>query len=128
MLSANCVKKCGVFPILFILEKNFVSLIPFSSAYTLVRHFLYNLFEVKNLLIKDAIVLRLQNICQERNIRYNELATMSGVTPSTVYSLMDERRRDLSVITLKKLCDGLDITVTEFFDDDIFKTLEQEIK
>lgn len=80
------------------------------------------------MLIKDAIVLRLQNICKERNIRYNELATRSGVTPSTVYSLMDENRLDLSVITLKKLCDGLDMTVTEFFDDDIFKTLEQEIK
>lgn len=80
------------------------------------------------MLIKNAIVLHLQNICKERNIRYNELATRSGVTPSTVYSLMDENRRDLSVITLKKLCDGLDITITEFFDDDIFKTLEQEIK
>lgn len=80
------------------------------------------------MLIKDAIVLRFQNICKERNIRYNELATRSGITPSTVYSLMDENRRDLSVITLKKLCDGLDMTVTEFFDDDIFKTLEQEIK
>lgn len=80
------------------------------------------------MLIKDAVVLRLQNICGERNIRYNELATRSGVTPSTVYSLMDSSRRDLSVITLKKLCDGLDMTITEFFDDDIFKTLEQEIK
>lgn len=80
------------------------------------------------MLIKDAIVLRLQNICQEHNIRYNELATRSGVTPSTVYSLMDSSRRDLSVITLKKLCDGLDMTITEFFDDNIFKTLEQEIK
>lgn len=80
------------------------------------------------MLIKDAIVLRLQNICRERNIRYNELATGSGVTPSTVYSLMDKNRRNLSVITLKKLCDGLNITIIEFFDDDIFKTLEQEIK
>lgn len=80
------------------------------------------------MLIKDAVVLRLQSICKERNIRYNELATLSGVTPSTVYSLMSEERRDLSIITLKKLCDGLDMTVTEFFDNDIFKTLEQEIK
>lgn len=53
---------------------------------------------------------------------------MSGVTPSTVYSLMDETRRDLSITTLKKLCDGLDMTVTEFFDDTVFKTPEQEIK
>ena len=78
--------------------------------------------------IKDAIVLRLQNICRERGIRYNELATRSGVTPSTVYSLMSETRRDLSVITLKKLCDGLDMTITDFFEDDLFRTLEQEIK
>lgn len=80
------------------------------------------------MLIKDAIVLRLKSICEERNIRYNELAVCSGITPSTVYSLMSESRRDLSVITLKKLCDGLDMTVTDFFDDDIFRTLEQEIQ
>jgi DNA-binding Xre family transcriptional regulator len=61
-------------------------------------------------------------------MKYNELATVSGVTPSTVYSLMDASRKDLSVITLKKLCDGLDMTITEFFDDELFKTLEQEIR
>lgn len=61
-------------------------------------------------------------------MKYNELATRSGVTPSTVYSMLDPSRRDLSVITLKKLCNGLDMTTTEFFDDDIFGTLEQEIQ
>ena len=80
------------------------------------------------MLIKDAIVLRMKNICKDRKIKFNELATRSGVTPSTVYSMMDERRRDMSVITLKKLCDGLDMTITEVFDDDIFRTLEQEIQ
>nr|MBQ4320576.1 helix-turn-helix transcriptional regulator [Clostridia bacterium] len=80
------------------------------------------------MLIKDAIVLRMKNICKDRKIKFNELAIRSGVTTSTVYSMMDERRRDLSVITLKKLCDGLDMTITEFFDDDIFRTLEQEIQ
>lgn len=79
------------------------------------------------MLIKDAITLRFKNICTEKNIKYNELAVRSGVTPSTVYSMMDNRRRDLSVITLKKLCDGLDMTITEFFDDDIFRSLEQEM-
>lgn len=78
--------------------------------------------------IKEAIVLRIQNICNNRNMKYNELATRSGVTPSTVYSMMDSRRKDLSVITLKKLCDGLDITISEFFNDEIFINLEQEIK
>ncbi len=80
------------------------------------------------MLIKEAIVKHLQDICRQRNMKYNELATVSGVTPSTVYSLMDASRKDLSVITLKKLCDGLDMTITEFFDDELFKTLEQEIR
>ena len=61
-------------------------------------------------------------------MKYNELATRSGVMPSTVYSMLDPSRRDLSVITLKKLCNGLDMTITEFFDDDIFRTLKQEIQ
>lgn len=80
------------------------------------------------MLIKEAIVKHLQDICRQRNMKYNELATVSGVTPSTVYSLMDASRKDLSVITLKKLCDGLDMTMTEFFDGELFKTLEQEIR
>lgn len=79
------------------------------------------------MLIKDAIVLRIKNICSEKNIKYNELAVRSGVTPSTVYSMLDERRHDLSVITLKKLCDGLDMTIADFFDNDIFRNIEQEI-
>ncbi len=77
--------------------------------------------------IKNAIVKRLQTICADRNISYNTLATLSGVAPSTVYSLLCENRRDIGVVVLKKLCDGLDMTVTEFFDDDIFRNLEQEM-
>ena len=78
--------------------------------------------------IKEAIVKRFQELCQIRKIKYNELATLSGVTPSTVYSMMDERRKDISVITVKKLCDGLDITISQFFNAPIFENLEQEIK
>ena len=78
--------------------------------------------------IKPAIVQRFQQLCKEQNIKYNELATMSGVTPSTVYSMMDNTRKDLSVITVKKLCDGLNITITEFFSAPIFEELEQELQ
>ncbi len=78
--------------------------------------------------MKEAIVKRFQQLCQEQNIKYNELATLSGVTPSTVYSMMDERRKDISAVTVKKLCDGLDITLEEFFCSDIFRNLEQEIQ
>lgn len=78
--------------------------------------------------IKDAVVIRFKQICNERNIKYNELATLSGVTPSTAYSMMDETRRDISITTIKKFCDGLDITLSEFFTDKIFDDLDQEIK
>jgi DNA-binding Xre family transcriptional regulator len=77
---------------------------------------------------KDAIVLRFQNLCKDRNISYNELANRSGVTPSTLYSMMDSTRRDISVLTVKKFCDGLDITLSEFFNDEIFSSLEPEIR
>ena len=78
--------------------------------------------------IKEAIVKRIKNICLERGMKYNELATRSGVTPSTIYSMLDPSRRDLSVITVKKLCDGLNITVDEFFCPEYFHDLEQELK
>ena len=78
--------------------------------------------------VKDAVVLRFQQICELRRIKPNELANISGVTPSTVYSMMDSKRRDMSVITIKKLCDGLDITLGEFFSTPEFDALEQEIR
>ena len=78
--------------------------------------------------VKDAVVLRFQQICDQRGIKTNELANISGVTPSTVYSMMDVSRRDLSITTIKKLCDGLDMTLGEFFSTPEFDALEQEIK
>ena len=78
--------------------------------------------------IKEAIVKRFQQLCQERGIKYNELATLSGVTPSTVYSMMDSRREDVSAVTVKKLCDGLEISIPDFFSDPLFDYLEQEIQ
>ena len=78
--------------------------------------------------IKDAVVRRFQEICSERGIKANELANLSGVTPSTVYSMLDVSRKDVSIITIKKLCDGLDMTLGEFFSTPEFDKLEQEIK
>ncbi|MBE6544262.1 MAG: helix-turn-helix transcriptional regulator [Ruminococcaceae bacterium] len=78
--------------------------------------------------VKDAVVNRFQSICKERNIKINELANLSGVTPSTAYSMMDNSRRDVSIVTIKKLCDGLEMTLGEFFSTPEFDNLEQEIK
>ena len=77
--------------------------------------------------VKDAVAGRVRGLCRERGIKVNELANISGVTPSTVYSLLDPKRRDVSVITVKKLCDGLGMTLGEFFSAAEFDALEQEI-
>ncbi len=78
--------------------------------------------------VKDAVVQRFKAICSERGIKPNELANISGVTTSTVYSLFDKSRRSVSITTVKILCDGLEISLGEFFSDEVFDTLEQEIK
>lgn len=78
--------------------------------------------------VKDMVVKRFIEIMAQRNIKTNELATLSGVTPSTAYSMLNENRRDISITTIKKFCDGLEITLGEFFSTEEFSNLEQEIK
>ena len=78
--------------------------------------------------VKEAVVARFIEIMRERNIRPNELANLSGITPSTVYSMLDARRKELSINVIKKLCDGLEMTLGKFFSAPIFDELEQEIR
>ena len=78
--------------------------------------------------VKEAVVARFAEILKERNMRANELANLSGITPSTVYSMFDAHRKELTINVIKKLCDGLDITLGEFFSAPIFDELEQEIR
>ena len=78
--------------------------------------------------VKEAVVARFMEILKERNMRPNELANLSGITPSTVYSMLDSRRKELSINVIKKLCDGLDMTLGEFFNAPIFDELDQEIR
>lgn len=78
--------------------------------------------------VKDAVSVRFQELCSQRNIKINQLAYRSGVTPSTAYSMMDHSRRDISIVTIKKFCDGLDISLGEFFSAEVFMQLEQEIR
>ena len=88
----------------------------------------YNILEVKKMSVKDVVAERFEQLCKEKNIKINELANRSGVTPSTAYSMMDKTRRDVSIITIKKFCDGLEITLGEFFSTPEFDGLEQEIR
>lgn len=78
--------------------------------------------------VKEAVVARFREILEQRNMRPNELAYRSGVTPSTVYSMLDGRRREVTINLIKKLCDGLNMTLGEFFSAPVFDELEQEIK
>ena len=54
----------------------------------------------------------------------NALAGVSGVSPSTIYSMLNEKSQNPGMVSLKKLCDGLDISIRQFFDCDLFDDLE----
>lgn len=77
---------------------------------------------------KQAIANRIIQLCADHKIAINELASKSGISPSTVYSILDERSQNPGTVTIKKLCDGLEITLGEFFSTPEFDALEQEIK
>ena len=78
--------------------------------------------------VKDAVAARFESICRERSMTINELACRSGVTPSSVYSMLEPSRRNISIVLIKKLCDGLDLPLNQFFDGAEFEELEQEIQ
>ena len=77
---------------------------------------------------KEAVASRIIELCQERNIAVNALANISGVAPSTIYSMLNQKSQNPGVVSIKKICDGLQITVREFFNSDLFDETEQEIK
>lgn len=75
-----------------------------------------------------AVKERILELCSDRNITINKLGTISGVTQSTINNIGSGRNNSTTIATIKKLCDGLDISIVEFFSSDIFNHLEQEIK
>ena len=77
---------------------------------------------------KNAVAERIIELCNQKNIAINALANISGISPSTLYSVLNEKSQNPGIVTIKKLCDGLEISLREFFDDDIFDDIEQEIK
>jgi transcriptional regulator with XRE-family HTH domain len=76
---------------------------------------------------KEAVAKRILQLCEEKHIAINALANISGVAPSTIYSMLNEKSQNPGVVSIKKICDGLEITVREFFDCDLFDSREQEI-
>lgn len=78
--------------------------------------------------IGEAVQCRILQLCEERNLSVNKLNSISGVTQSTINNIISGRNHSTTVSTLQKLCDGLGITIQDFFRSDLFVGLEQEIK
>lgn len=78
--------------------------------------------------ISDAVVKRILELCSKRRLTVNALSNISGVTQSTVNDIVNRTTRNPRIATIQKLCDGLDMTLTEFFDSPLFAHLDQEIK
>lgn len=70
--------------------------------------------------LKDAIVLRIDNLCEDRNITINKLCTICGITQSTLANLKSRQETNVTVLTVMRICRGLDISIQDFFNDSIF--------
>ena len=76
---------------------------------------------------KDAVRLRIQQLCRENNLTLNGLSARCGITQSTLNNIVSGRNNSATVSTLQKICDGLDMDLAEFFSCDLFRNVEQEI-
>ena len=78
--------------------------------------------------VGEAVRRRILALCEERSITINRLSILSGVTQSTLNNIMSGRNHTTTVATVKKLCDGLGISIEDFFHSELFRGLEQELK
>lgn len=78
--------------------------------------------------IGEAVRARILELCRECNLSINKLCLLSGVTQSTVNNIVSGRNHSATVTTIKKLCDGLGISIEEFFSSELFQGLDQEVK
>ena len=78
--------------------------------------------------IQEAVVLLIYDLCKERGITPNALSYKAGVPQSTIKSITNGESLNTGVVTIKKICDGLDISITDFFNTEYFINLEQELE
>lgn len=78
--------------------------------------------------IGSAVGTRIMELCQDKGITLNRLGTICGITQSTLNNIVNGGSHNPTVATVKKICDGLSITLAQFFDAEIFYSLEQEIQ
>ena len=77
---------------------------------------------------RECVVNRILELCMERNMTISALARSSGLPPSTVKNIINGVSRNPGIVTLKQICDGLDVSITEFFNTQTFRNLEQEMR
>lgn len=78
--------------------------------------------------IGEATRFRIIELCGDNKITVNKLATICGITQSTLSNIVGGRNNSTTISTIKKICDGLNISVQEFFESDLFQNLDQEIR
>ena len=78
--------------------------------------------------LTTAVQKRIHEFCSQRNITINKLSTICGITQSTLNNIFVRENAKPTISTIKKICDGLEITLSDFFNTDYFNALEQEIK
>ena len=76
--------------------------------------------------LEQAITKRIYNLCEAKNITPNKLANMAGISSSTLKSIFYSKSKNTGLRTILELCQALDITVFDFFDDPIFIDKELE--
>ena len=77
---------------------------------------------------KTAVARRIHALCLERDIAINALANQCGIAPSTIYSMLNTKSKNPGIVSIQKICDGLEISVREFFDDPLFDNVDPEVK
>ena len=75
-----------------------------------------------------AVKNRILELCGEHDISINRLATICALPPSSIKNILYGKSQNPKLLTIKLICDGLGITLAEFFDTPVFNSLEQEIK
>lgn len=104
------------------------SLIVARVAYNVQSFLLFSGQGVKIMDLIDAVRNRILSLCGENEITINKLANLAGMPPSSVKNILYGKSRNPKLVTIKMLCDGLDMTLGEFFSTEEFDNLEQELK
>lgn len=77
---------------------------------------------------REAVARRIRQLCKERDITPNGISNIAAVPQATVKSILNGESKNPGIVTIKKLCDGFEITLSDFFSTEEFDALEQEIK